>query len=350
MRRLIIKLIFVVIAVIIVATSVGSRRDENQYVVTDLRGTVHVQIQTRHTLDTPANGQKTAPGQERVYVKPSQWIALRAGDTLGPGDVVRTQSASMVDLMPTSGMGVRVDADSLVRIDRKEEGSYPFMEVAINTGKVMIKALSDKIQGYRRGTEMLKVKTPVATAGIRGTTFSVDFNPATKFSTVGVLEGTVNVRSVESPDAGVNVPADQMTRVTRFSRFPALAPLEPDLRTALQQVENIKLDHSMMEELTRILNVKANALDPTYNRILRMIAEYEMRVFVKAVHSLAPLRWEGNVPPTLRAVPLQEGDYLDPWDTQYYYEAVDAKTGVLISAGPDKQLHSRDDIFLAITM
>jgi hypothetical protein len=56
------------------------------------------------------------------------------------------------------------------------------------------------------------------------------------------------------------------------------------------------------------------------------------------------------VPEKLRSIELEDGDYKDPWNTDYFYERIGPKEAVLISAGPDKILHTSDDIFMSINL
>lgn len=362
MKPWMIKIVFALLGLIIVIGAFSQRANENDYHVTAMQGTAEVQYYVRHALDGDGNGAPAPNGPANApagnghqplgqsLVKSSAWQPLHLGDIIGPGDVVRTEANSTVDLMPTEGMGVRVEPKSLVRIDRKKE-PQPYMEVALNTGKVLLKVLSSQLQGIKQGNnEVVKVKTPVATAGIRGTTFSVDYEPNTKFSTVAVADGTVNVRSVENPDAAVNVNADQKAKLARFTRFATPQPLDQLDREALAAAEKLKLEFSAMENLLNAVNLKKAVFDPVFNRIVGMIAEYEMHVFAKAAISLSPLRWDGKAPPSLHAIPIQEGDYLDPWGVEYYYEAVGPKLAVMMSAGPDRILHTKDDIFLKIQL
>lgn len=356
MKPLTLKLLLAIMAFTAVAIVVTRKQGDDEYLITAMQGTAWVQSRVTHDLG--AIPSLSLGGEEgaklRELAKISDWAPLQPGTRIHPGDTVRTDPASWVDLMPTSGIGVRVAAESVMQLEKISEQEHAVMEARLESGKGLLRVLAQKLHGkggYRPNTEMLRVKTPVATAGIRGTSFSVAFDPATKLATVAVAEGAVNVRSLLAPETGVNVPAGHKAKVADESRFPPLLPLEQEDQEELALIEQIKLEFSLGDKMGRAVNLQQQAIEPTFNRIVAMITNYEMNIFKRAIVTQAPLLWNGAVPPSLHAVPLQEGsDYLDPWDTEYYYEVLGPKTAVIISAGPDKRLHSQDDLFLKIEM
>jgi len=86
-----------------------------------------------------------------------------------------------------------------------------------------------------------------------------------------------------------------------------------------------------------------------YNRALTAISRYEMKVFTRAIRDFSRIKWNGNVPESLNDIELEAGDYFDPWDSEYFYEKKSVNSAVLISAGPDKLLHTRDDIIMWVS-
>jgi len=89
---------------------------------------------------------------------------------------------------------------------------------------------------------------------------------------------------------------------------------------------------------------------PFYNKALKIITNYEMKIFKRAIIYHARLLWNNTVPSTLQSIELEDGDYADPWDTEYLYEKIEANKATLISAGPDKIYHTPDDIFMSINL
>ena len=89
---------------------------------------------------------------------------------------------------------------------------------------------------------------------------------------------------------------------------------------------------------------------PLYRKALNIITNYEMKVFKRAIIYYARLCWYDIVPEKLQSIELEDGDYKDPWNTEYYYEKIGPQKAVLISAGPDRILHTNDDIFMSINL
>jgi hypothetical protein len=87
---------------------------------------------------------------------------------------------------------------------------------------------------------------------------------------------------------------------------------------------------------------------PLYERILDEIAAYEIKIFKRAIIHLAPLRWGNHVPSKIEEIELEEGDYKDPWNTDYFYDRIGPTQAVIISARVDRLLHTSDDIFMPI--
>ncbi|MBN2126037.1 MAG: hypothetical protein JW821_17190 [Deltaproteobacteria bacterium] len=89
-----------------------------------------------------------------------------------------------------------------------------------------------------------------------------------------------------------------------------------------------------------------DVFSPILNGIVTRITETEMRTFVKEVKHVA--RRRRHLPAALKETQLEEGDHEDPWNTVYYYEKLGPRKAVLISAGPDRELHTKDDIIAPI--
>ncbi len=356
MKPITLKILLAFMAIAAVTIVLTRKQADDEYLVTAIEGTAQVQSRVTHDLGQIPSlslGNEEAANL-RELAKISGWYPLSPEMRIHPGDTVRTDPASWVDLMPTNGIGLRVTAESVLQLEKLTENEHAVMEVKLESGKSLLKVLAKKLHGkggYRPNTEMLRVKTPVATAGIRGTSFSVAFDPAAGLATVAVAEGAVNVRSLMAPEAAVIVTPGRKAKLTEDSRFPPLLPLDREDQEELAMIEQIKLEFSLRDKMGRAVNLQQQAIEPTFNRIVAMITGYEMHIFQRAIVTQAPLLWNGSMPASLHNVPLQEGgDYLDPWGTEYYYEVLGPKTAVIISAGPDKRLHSRDDIFLKVQM
>ncbi|MDD5085965.1 MAG: FecR domain-containing protein [Candidatus Omnitrophica bacterium] len=117
-----------------------------------------------------------------------QWMELKSGMKIKPGDVIRTRKGAEVDLNVPDMYRLRVKENSEIVITnsalfkRRNE-----LICRLKRGKVLVDT-DEKFEGKR-----LKVKTPVAVACARGTSFVVSYDPEEKRMWVGVLEGEVKV-------------------------------------------------------------------------------------------------------------------------------------------------------------
>lgn len=121
-----------------------------------------------------------------------QWMELKSGMKIKPGDIIRTRKGAEVDLNVPDMYKLRVKENSEIVITnsalfkRRNE-----LICRLKRGKVLVDT-DEKFEGKR-----LRVKTPVAVACARGTSFVVSYDPEEKKMWVGVLEGEVKVQSTK---------------------------------------------------------------------------------------------------------------------------------------------------------
>jgi hypothetical protein len=169
-----------------------------------------------------------------------------------------------------------------------------------------------------------------------------------KATNIDVLEGQVVVESDLLPKVEIPVSNRQRLQINPFKKTPVLSDLPPDLFRDLQAAQDLQIKLSIPERWEDILSLVENL--PLYNKALSEITQYEMKVFIRAIHHFAPLRWQNDVPHSLKSVELAEGDYIDPWGTEYFYTKLGTGSAIMISAGPDKIFHTPDDIFMHVSL
>ena len=121
----------------------------------------------------------------------NSWVPVQSNVTLGPGDKIRTGSGAKVNLQVTDHVRLRLKENSQLEgrksrlLDRKLTYRLHLLKgiLMASTGKAFKK-------------ERMEVSTPVLVAAVRGTDFSVESNPETQESWVGVFKGEVKVRAV----------------------------------------------------------------------------------------------------------------------------------------------------------
>ena len=172
--------------------------------------------------------------------------------------------------------------------------------------------------------------------------------PSNKTTTLAVLDGVVHINANDRPAFKTSVHAGQKMQLTPSAPPPHLEKISSDLRQELLEVQTLKIQATGLDRWNQTMDLVVAS--PFYNKALAIIANYEMKSFKRAIIYYARLCWANTVPDRLQAIELEDGDYQDPWRTDYSYEKLSSTRAVLISAGPDKILHTQDDIFLAINL
>jgi hypothetical protein len=145
------------------------------------------------------HAKKPAHSADRI------WVVFRTGDVrikkgrnvqrllpslaksrLRVGNEVRTKSRSQADIYLGSKVLVRMKESSVIKVAQFNVQRRSFRgEIKLLAGKVLVKVKRKLTKGSQ-----FSLRTPVAVAGVRGTTFVAEVT-ANRQSTISVLEGTV---------------------------------------------------------------------------------------------------------------------------------------------------------------
>lgn len=157
--------------------------------------------------------------------------ALRSGETLSAGDLVRTGPQSSTALRFADGSRLMLRPGSALRVERMVRVGPDVQvdtRVQLDQGGAETRVPAGQVG---KGASRLEIRTPVANLGVRGTDFraAVDGPRAS----VEVLEGTVGVSTTRVPEgfgvvaspAGVSTPrellaAPQLAGITLVERLP----------------------------------------------------------------------------------------------------------------------------------
>jgi len=312
----------------------------NDCTVTNIFGHASVQYQVEHILD-----QKSKTGN--TYRKKSAWTPLQKGSKIGFGALIKTDKRSFVDIMIKNTAALRINAQSLVKLEQPNKKPR-IIDLALNKGKVLSRVIAKKSANLQTKPDGYQVRTPTATARVQGTTFAVDYLSPQKITKLAVLDGIVNIKANDRKSFETIVHAGKKMQITPSMPNPRLENITAGLRKELLEVQTLKIKETGLDRWNQTMDLVVAS--PFYNKALNIIANYEMKAFKRAIIYYARLVWDNTVPDRLQTVELEEGDYQDPWRTDYLYEKLTDKKAVLISAGPDKILHTQDDIFLAIKL
>jgi len=308
--------------------------------VTNISGVAGVQYQVVHHLEKKSK-------DATAYTRTSPWIPLKQGSQIAYGVLIKTGQKSFVDIMIKDIGAFRVNEKSLLKLERINKKPQ-IICLTLNDGKVLSRTIKKKSAKDDNKSCGYGVRTPTATISVQGTTFSVDYLPAKKLTQVAVTDGVVHIKSTGNSAFNSKVHKGKKMRIAPSIPHPRLENITPGISRELLATQNLKIKETGTDRLNEMMDLVIAS--PFYNKALTIITRYEMKSFKRAIIYYARLVWGDTVPGTLQAVELEEGDYQDPWNTDYFYEKIEAKKAVLISAGPDKILHTKDDIFMSINL
>lgn len=308
--------------------------------VTNISGSVTVQYKVAHLFD-----QKSKTGKS--YNKTSEWIPLGKGSKIVFGALIKTEKQSFVDIMIKNIGAFRVNEKSLIKLEQINK-KPKIICLTLNDGKVLSRTINTKSAKDDNKSCGYGVRTPTATISVQGTTFSVGYLPAKKMTQVAVTDGVVRIQSTGNFAFNSKIHKGKKIRIAPSIPHPRLENITPGISRELLATQNLKIEETRTDRWNEMMDLVVAS--PFYNKALKIIAEYEMKVFKRAIIYYARLVWDNTVPGTLQSIELEDGDYQDPWDTDYFYEKIETKRAVLVSAGPDKILHTQDDIFMSINL
>lgn len=309
-------------------------------IVTNISGSATAQYKVAHLLD-----QKSKTGKS--YNKTSEWIPLGKGSKIAFGALVKTEKQSFVDIMIKNIGAFRVNEKSLIKLEQINK-KPKIICLTLNDGKVLSRTINTKSAKDDNKSYSYWVRTPTATISVQGTTFSVDYLPAKKMTQVAVTDGVVHIKSADNSAFNYKVHPGEKMRIAPSIPYPRLENITPGIIRELLATQNLQIEETRTDRWNEMMDLVVAS--PFYNKALKIITEHEMSSFKRAIIYYARLAWGDTVPDTLQAIELEHGDYQDPWNTDYFYEKIEDKKSVFISAGPDKILHTQDDIFMSINL
>jgi hypothetical protein len=164
--------------------------------------------------------------------------AMRIGDTVTEGAALEVGAQGFVSLRLHDGSLLQLQANSrskLLRLRDLPAGQRRNTLIELDQGRVDA-TVTPQSPGSR-----FQVKTPLATAGVRGTRFGVSVPAAAAHTSADVVEGRVEVQAA-ARGVGEPVPVDAgMGAVVRPGEAPVSKPLlpAPDLSSLQGRVERV---------------------------------------------------------------------------------------------------------------
>ena len=288
------------------------------------------------------------------------WKPLQMGTALNEGDMVRTGAGGSADLLFMEGRALRVKPETtLMLASDKKRGEV--VNVLVGKGKVLARVITGAVGAAKPADEILTVQTPVATMGIRGTSFMVEHGQ-TGGSRLLVRDGTVNLRSNSDPGMNLDVVGGMKGELNFLTTRLEAQPLTQQEWQSLKEIDKIPTSVALKQLLASAASGRLNLgevmayrgagqkgmidrIQGGFDEQKAEITRFEMQNIAKAIRIKTMLN---RTPPArLSELDLESGSFQDSWGTQYLYYPQGNKV-ILQSAGPDKNFGGTDDIKLEI--
>lgn len=167
------------------------------------------------SCDKPVGRVIKLDGDANLLLPGADWRELHVGQALCAADEVHTGPDSSVDIQFSNGGVVHLHELTRIRVGGFSNPNTRVQnELLLKIGELKAKVKPQEV--IRSG---FSVRTPTATASVRGTVFTVAYDPGTKRTTVATAEGKVEV---DPTGAGTTtmVSAGQAVDVTRTGVTP----------------------------------------------------------------------------------------------------------------------------------
>lgn len=203
----------------------------------------------------PASGVFMVVKGDVKLISKGKSIPAKVGQKVFEGDSITTGPDSRAKVVMSDKNVLNISPDTKVEITIYKN------DPSSNTKKVDLKVDQGKVraaveQKYDDEKNTFRIKTPTAVAGVRGTDFSVSFNPSTRRSQVVTFKGLV---AVVKPNANGPQPQPVLVRPGESSEISAEAS-KPEAPKALPKEELDKSDKESVADVkdARVNNQSAN--------------------------------------------------------------------------------------------
>lgn len=148
----------------------------------------------------------------------TDWSVISEGEILKQDYLVRTGGDSYVEigLSPKNQFRLKEKSQIMLKDLAKEAKDIDGSVVKLTQFDLLEGDIVFKLAELPKDT-LIKVSSPTAVAGARGTAFRVRYSPSMKLARVGVLESNVRVTSVGEPEKFTMVPAYKKVTVTPWA-------------------------------------------------------------------------------------------------------------------------------------
>ncbi len=333
--------IFVIIpSCLIVSSHFEKKFPRNDYVVTNISGKAFARYDMKHDLNPKVKDSET-------FCPKSKWICLGKGTKIGDGVIIRSEENASVDIMKKGDIALCINSDSQVFLKKRSKAD-DCIDVTLKAGNLACRVIQPFDKANQTVIEKYNFHTPNATIQVKGTVFSVDYLPKEERTEVNVIEGLVKLNSKNLPKQSIDIRQGFKSHISPAAFYLDTKPIHSKARNELTKIKRAKIEPTNLDRWEETMDLVVKS--PLYKKAMHIITDFEMKIFKRAIIYYGRLCWYDKVPDTLQAIELEDGDYEDPWNTEYFYKKLSAQKAVIISAGEDKILHTNDDIFMSINL
>jgi hypothetical protein len=323
--------------------------NDDEYIVTKVVGRAYIKYQTAYSEDQ-------AKGNDPNFHFDGEWILLTKGTAIAAGSriMIETGPDSTVDLLTDDGMIIRIVKGSTFRLEERLKRASR-IQGFVAKGKVFVNIVSAKLKRFKTGpTLKMEIVTPNAVCGVRGTVFSVDYQPDSGITKASVLEGALNVTDPETAKeqkfaSWYEIRNGQTIQLTKSERVVSLRDLDAaELLMLSADAPALTTAHTVIEAMERAWRDWLWLLSLA-DMARKKRAEYEMGAIITVIYQRGQIAG-GTLPDTLidRKVPGE--DIKDPWGNSYLYIRHRPDYAVVVSAGPDGKYNTPDDLYRFLSL
>jgi hypothetical protein len=171
-------------------------------------------------------------------------LALK--DSVRPGSTVKTEARSFVKILFADQTTMNIGPDTTLKLEETKAGDPSLVNLV--GGQIRAKVTKDLLQGKSGSPEKLLIKTKTAAMGIRGTDFSVSFNPQNQITALITFEGNVAMARSEAGEDPASALSSGEVRSVGPGQFsgaqPDLAQASTPVKISPAQLESLKANES----------------------------------------------------------------------------------------------------------
>jgi len=237
--------------------------------INNISGKVLAQYEIQYPFDVKSKNGKS-------YHRKSKWIPLRKGSRIGSGALIKTEEHAFIDLMIEGVAAFRINKNSLIKFEQIKR-KHKNVNIALNSGELLCRIIDKKSAKSQKGLDKCIVTTPKATIRVKGTTFCVYYFPSKKITKVAVLDGAVYFNPNDTLSFDTTVYRGKQAQITPVNQHPYLENITPHIRDELLEAKRLKFKSSGIDQWDKIMDLVVAS--PFYNKALKIITNYEMKVF-----------------------------------------------------------------------